>query len=79
MYARWRAVRLGAAAERFNAEIGGERSDVFGHLGDPVEEARPLLDPREHARASDEGRSMSLEDLVAYALEPVPSVDSTLA
>jgi len=74
-----RAVRLGAAAERFNEEIGGELSDVFGHLGDPVEEARPVLGPREHARASDEGRSMGLEELVAYALEPVPSAQSTPA
>ena len=74
-----RAVRLGAAAERYNEEIGGELSDVFGHLGDPVQDARPLLGPGEHARASDEGRSMGLEELVAYALEPVPSAESTPA
>ncbi|HEX7173050.1 MAG TPA: adenylate/guanylate cyclase domain-containing protein [Candidatus Limnocylindria bacterium] len=74
-----RAVRLGAAAERHNEEIGGELSDVFGYLGDPVEEARPLLDPQEHARASDEGRSMVLEELVADALEPMPSAESTPA
>jgi len=74
-----RAVRLGAAAERYNEEIGGELSDVFGHLGDPAEEARLLLGPREHARASDEGRSIGLEELVAYALEPVPSAESTPA
>jgi hypothetical protein len=73
------AVRLGAAVERYNEEIGGELSDVFGHLGDPVEEARPLLGPREHARASDEARSMGLEELVAYALEPVPSAQHTSA
>jgi predicted ATPase len=74
-----RAVRLGVAAERYNAEIGGELSDVFGHLGDPVEEARPLLGPAEHGRASDEGLSMGLEELVAYAVEPVPSAESTPA
>lgn len=72
-------MRLGVAAERYNSDIGGELPDVFGHLGDPVEEAQPLLDPREHARASDEGRSMDLEELVAYALEPVPSAESTPA
>jgi predicted ATPase len=71
-----RAVRLGAAAERSNGEIGGELSDVFGALGDPVGEARPLLAPADHARARDEGRSMGLEELVAYALEPVPSAES---
>jgi hypothetical protein len=74
-----RAVRLGVAAERYNAEIGGELSDVFGYLGDPVGEARPLLAPTEHARATDEGRSMGLEELVAYALEPVPRAESTPA
>jgi hypothetical protein len=38
-----------------------------------------LLNPAEHARASDEGRSMGLEELVGYALEPVPSTESTPA
>jgi hypothetical protein len=65
-----RAVRLGAAAERYNAEIGGELSDAFGALGDPVGEARLSLDSEEHARARDEGRTMGLEELLAYALEP---------
>ena len=64
-----RAVRLGAAAERYNDEIGGELPDVIAQLGDPVEEARPLLEPDEHARAVAEGRSMSLEEQIAYALE----------
>jgi predicted ATPase/class 3 adenylate cyclase len=64
-----RAVRLGAAAERYNDEIGGELPDVIAHLGDPVEEARPLLGPAEHARAVAEGRSMTLEEQIAYALE----------
>jgi tetratricopeptide (TPR) repeat protein len=64
-----RAVRLGAAAERFNDEIGGEVPDIIAQLGVPVEEARPLLDPPDHARAVAEGRSMGLEQLIAYALE----------
>ncbi len=64
-----RAVRLGAAAERYNDEIGGELPDVIAQLGDPVEEARPMLEPGEHARAVAEGRSMSLEEQIAYALE----------
>lgn len=74
-----RAIRLGVAAERYDAEIGGELSDVFGYLGDPVGAARPLLGPAEQARASDDGRSMGLEELVGYALEPVPSAESTPA
>jgi predicted ATPase/class 3 adenylate cyclase len=64
-----RAVRLGAAAERYNDEIGGEVPDVIAQLGDPVEEARPLLDAEEHARAVAEGRSMTIEEQIAYALE----------
>ncbi len=63
-----RAVRLGAAAERYNDEIGGELPDAIAQLGNPVEEARPRLGPEEHARAVFEGRSMSLEEQVAYAL-----------
>lgn len=64
-----RAVRLGAAADRYNDEIGGEVPDVIAQLGDPVEEARPLLDAEEHARAVKEGRGMSLEEQIAYALD----------
>jgi hypothetical protein len=32
-----------------------------------------LFGPALQGRASDEGRSMGLEELVAYALEPVPT------
>ncbi len=64
-----RAVRLGAAADRYNDEVGGELPDAIAQLGDPVEEARPLLEPEEHARAVAEGRSMSLDEQIAYALE----------
>jgi predicted ATPase/class 3 adenylate cyclase len=69
-----RAARLGAAAERWNNEVGGELSEVIAHLGDPVEESRPLLDPAEHERAVTEGRKMDLEEQIAYALtEGVPA------
>ena len=63
-----RAVRLGAAAERYNDEIGGELADIMVQLGDPVEEARAMLEPADHARAVAEGRSMTLDEQVAYAL-----------
>jgi hypothetical protein len=36
--------------------------------GDPLEEARPLLSEYEYARAVEEGRAMTLEEAVAYAL-----------
>src|SRR3954454_23043760 len=64
-----RATRLGAAAERFNDEIGGEVPDIIAQLGMPVEEARPLLDAADHARAVTEGRTKRLDRLIAYALE----------
>ena len=63
-----RAARLGAAAERYNDEIGGELPDAIAQLGDPVEEARPMLAEAEHARAVAEGRGMSIEEQIAYAL-----------
>jgi hypothetical protein len=55
-----------------NDEVGGELPEIIAQLGDPVEEARPALSPADHARAVDEGRSMSLEEQIAYALEPGP-------
>ncbi len=64
-----RAIRLGASAERYNDEIGGELPDAIAQLGDPVEEARPMLGAAEHAQAVAAGRSMSLDEQIAYALE----------
>jgi tetratricopeptide (TPR) repeat protein len=63
-----RAVRLEAAARRLSQDLGGDLYQVFGQLGDSIEEARPLLDPEEHARAIEEGRTRSLAEQVAYAL-----------
>ncbi|HEX5827551.1 MAG TPA: adenylate/guanylate cyclase domain-containing protein [Candidatus Limnocylindrales bacterium] len=63
-----RAVRLEAAARRLSEDVGGDLFQVFGQLGDPIEEARGLLDPEEHARAVEEGRSLSLDEQVAYAI-----------
>jgi len=73
-----RAALLGAAAEHYNEEFGGELAEAFGQLGDPVEEARPLLAAEDHARAVAEGRSMSLDELIAYALRPELSPEGTL-
>jgi hypothetical protein len=63
-----RAVRLEAAAQRLSEDVGGDLFQVFGRLGDPIEEARPFLDAEEHARAVEEGRTLSLDEQVAYAL-----------
>lgn len=64
-----RAATLGAAAERCNDEFGGELAEVFGHLADPVGEARPQLGAEARARAAEHGRTISLDDLIAFALE----------
>ena len=74
-----RAVRLGAITERYTEEIGGDLAWVFGQLGDVVEQARPLLDPKEHARAVEEARAMSPEEQIAYALQAESSPESTVA
>ena len=63
-----RAVRLEAAAQRLTKDVGGDLFQIFGQLGDPIEEARPLLGAEEHARAVEEGRALSLDEQIAYAL-----------
>jgi hypothetical protein len=67
-----RAVRLEAAAQRLTEDIGGDLFQVFGQLGNPIEEARPLLGAEEHAKAVEEGRTLSLDEQVAYALREGP-------
>ena len=68
-----RAVRIEAAARRLSEDIGGDLFQVFGQLGDAIEEARPLLDPEEHARAVEEGRTLGLDEHVRFALETAES------
>lgn len=64
-----RAVRIEAAARRLSEDIGGDLFQVFGQLGDAIEEARPQLDPEEHTRAVEEGRTLGLDEHVRFALE----------
>jgi hypothetical protein len=64
-----RAVRIEAAARRLSEDIGGDLYEVFGQLGDAIDGARPQLDPEEHARAVDEGRTLGLDEQVRFALE----------
>jgi hypothetical protein len=64
-----RVVRLAAAAERAFEELGGQLQ-LMSRFGDPLAEARGLLSEKEWTRAADEGRAMSLDEAVAYALEP---------
>ena len=64
-----RAVRLAAASARHADELGGELGGAFLQVGDPLEEAREHMTPEEHAHAVQRGREMSIEEMVAYALE----------
>jgi predicted ATPase/class 3 adenylate cyclase len=64
-----RAVTLAAAAERVKEQIGGELPEALARTGNPAEEARGQLDPEAFERAHSEGRRMTLDQAVAYALE----------
>jgi predicted ATPase/class 3 adenylate cyclase len=63
-----RAVRLGAAAARYIDEIGFVGPTALLGNADPIEDARAALTAEEHARGLEEGRAMSLEGAIAYAL-----------
>jgi predicted ATPase/class 3 adenylate cyclase len=65
-----RAVRLVAAAERVKEQIGGELPEALIRTGDVAEEARAQLDSETFTQALEEGRRMTLDQAVAYALEP---------
>jgi predicted ATPase/class 3 adenylate cyclase len=64
-----RAVRLAVAAEKWTDLLGGQLPDEFIHAGNPLEDARGILSPEEHARGVEEGREMTLDEVVAFALE----------
>lgn len=66
-----RAVRLGAASERRSDEFGGTVGSYGGPLAqnrDYIAGARSQLPADRYARAVAEGRGMSLEEAVAFAL-----------
>jgi predicted ATPase/class 3 adenylate cyclase len=64
-----RAVRLAAAAEMWTDILGGELPEALIQAGDPLEDTRALLTPEEHARGVEEGKAMTLDEVVAYALD----------
>jgi tetratricopeptide (TPR) repeat protein len=64
-----RAVRLAAIAARAVEELGGELPEALTGVGNPLEEARALLDEDAYARAVQEGLAMTVDQAVAYALE----------
>jgi predicted ATPase/class 3 adenylate cyclase len=64
-----RAVRLAAAAARLTDELGGDVPDALIMGPDMVDETRALMTQDEHVRGVEEGRAMSVDEAVAYALE----------
>ena len=63
-----RAVRLAAVAQRSIEESGGELPVLITGGGDPLTDARPLLAEDAYASAVAEGRAMTIDQAVAYAL-----------
>jgi predicted ATPase/class 3 adenylate cyclase len=70
-----RVVMLAAAAERLFDELGGQLA-VMARFGDPLNDARQRLSAEEHERAVAEGRAMSADEAVAYALASSKEVSS---
>jgi predicted ATPase/class 3 adenylate cyclase len=65
-----RAAILVGAAGRWRDELGGGPPDhVMGMFGDPEPAAREHLGDEEYERRVGEGRAMSLDEAVAFALE----------
>ena len=70
-----RAVRLAAAAQKFTDEMGGGVPESLLLTGDPREESRSLLTAEEHVTGVEEGRAMSADEALAYALEGPPALE----
>jgi len=68
-----RAVVLAGAAERHRDEVGGELPEHMIRAGNPSDEARQVLSEEQHARAVAEGRAMTTDEAVAYALSDEPA------
>jgi predicted ATPase/class 3 adenylate cyclase len=66
-----RGVRLSAAAERLRRESGAPVSFDFLGLEAPLVRARSMMDSVEYEAAVNEGRTLSVEDAVAVALNSV--------
>jgi non-specific serine/threonine protein kinase len=64
-----RAARMAAAAARAVDEMGGELpSAMIGDIN-PLDEVANLLSPDDFAKAVEDGRSMSFDEALTYALE----------
>ena len=64
-----RALRLAGAADALKDQIGGGAPAELMRSGESLEESRRSLDPGTAERAWDEGREMSTDKAIAYALE----------
>jgi predicted ATPase len=64
-----RAVRLAAASARLAEGLGGDIPDALVLGPDAIDQSRDLMSREEHARGIEEGRAMTLEEAIAYAME----------
>jgi non-specific serine/threonine protein kinase len=64
-----RAIRLAGAASSITESIGGGAPPELLAVADPREGARSALSEDAIEKAWEEGRAMSLDEAVAYALE----------
>jgi non-specific serine/threonine protein kinase len=75
-----RALRLGAAVVALNEATGLRHSPAWHALLDRwLEPARRAMNAEACAAAQSAGRSMSLDEVIAYALSPEPSYDDAPA
>lgn len=63
-----RALVIGTVSHRLSSELGALPSAWVSGVGDPVSRASAQLSPEAQARAIEAGRSVSLDDAVAFAL-----------
>jgi hypothetical protein len=64
-----RAVRLAGASDAIRQSIGGGAPPELMQIEDPRGRARERMSDEEVGRAWAEGRAMSLDDALAYAME----------
>jgi predicted ATPase/class 3 adenylate cyclase len=74
-----RAIRLAGAASSIKESIGGGAPPELLDMADPREQARDGLSEEAIETVWNEGRAMTIDEAVAYALEENPTLSSGLA
>ena len=71
-----RGVRLLGANAAIRDRLGGGPPPEWLRLGDPLTDARQLIDDDAHAREWQRGSEMTVDEAVADALDESPSVEA---